>query len=162
MSGVIDFSSVYKLIADCNRLTESAAWRFTLSQEEIQGEIIRLNQEQLYEDGITGTGEFVTNLFTGSSSYSPYTIEVNKLPFGLPYDRITLFQTGKFYATFYVSYTDTTFTIKADGDKGDKNLFDIYGEDIKGLTEHNILHGVKPLMLKYYAEYIKKTLFPDR
>jgi hypothetical protein len=106
-------------------------------------------ESQLFDEGIDSLGHDL-------GTYRPFTIEVKKKT-GLPYDRVTLFQDGTFYGSFRVTYDTESFTIDANGDKGDKNLFDVYGENILGLTDFN-MERVNSVILQYYAEWFEKLL----
>tara|TARA_R110000868_G_scaffold261761_2_gene519929 strand:+ start:2444 stop:2923 length:480 start_codon:yes stop_codon:yes gene_type:complete len=158
MGGVLDYSGVLDMLDKVDSINDSDAWLFALSQDDVRREIVRLNTEdQLFENGIDSTGNFITNQLTGSSTYAPFTIKV-KQKTGLPYDRITLFQTGRYYGTYRVTYDAESFTIDANGDVGDKNLFDVYGEDILGLTDFN-MERVKVVILQYYVKWLEDRLF---
>ena len=149
MGRYLDFSGYFELIDRIKRATSGDAWLFALSHKEVQDEIIRLNTiNQLYEEGIRSDGSPL-------GPYQPFTIQVNKIPFGLPYDHVTLYQTGEFYASFYVSYDSNSFTVHANGQKSDKNLFDVYGDDVLGLTVFNV-QRIRQLITRYYAEYTAK------
>lgn len=151
MGNYIDLSGYFDIIDRAKRLQSSDAWMFALSQKEVQDEIIRLNTtNQLYEEGIRSDGSPL-------GPYRPFTIEIKRQK-GQPYDHVTLRDTGEFYASFRVFYDADTFEVTADGDKGDKNLFDVYGDNVLGLTEFN-LERIKQLILQYYAEFIVQRVY---
>lgn len=158
MGGVFDYSGILDVLDKVDAINDSDAWLFALSHDDVRKEIVRLNTEdQLFENGIDSKGRFITNQLTGSSTYAPFTVKKKKQA-GLPYDRITLFQTGKYYGTYRVTYDAESFTIDSNGDVGDKNLFDVYGEDILGLTDFN-MERVNSVILQYYAEWLEKLLY---
>ena len=72
---------------------------------------------------------------------------------GLPYDRITLFDTGDFYDTFKVIPFLGGFEIDANPIKENTNLFDEFGEDILGLTEES-----REILVQYYTDVIRREL----
>lgn len=151
MGNYIDLSGYFDILDRAKRLQSSDAWMFALSQKEVQDEIIRLNTiNQLYEEGIRSDGSPL-------GPYQPFTIEIKRQK-GQPYDHVTLRDTGEFYASFRVFYDADTFEVTADGDKGDKNLFDVYGDNVLGLTEFN-LERIKQLILQYYAEFIVQRVY---
>lgn len=118
--------------------------------EDVQEFIIELNTNaQLYEQGIDSKGKDL-------GEYTPFTIEQKKIS-GLPYDRITLFQTGDFYTSFYVKPGAEGFTIIANPVKEDSNLFDDFGEDIIGLTEES-LERLSKTVLIFLKLQIEKRL----
>ena len=92
---------------------------FALRDEGIKNFIIELNQEQLFEEGETSTGQSL-------GPYSQFTVKLKKLK-GQRVDHVTLKDTGEFYKTFdvIVALDGSFFQIVADGDKDDKNLFDV-------------------------------------
>ena len=147
MGGTLDFTSIHKLTDSALRISESSAWMFALSKREIQQEIIRMNQEQLYEHGIDSLGKTL-------GDYRPLTIEIKRKK-GERYDHVTLFDEGDFYASFRVEYGEDWFEVIGNDMAGnyDRPLFEIYGENVMGLTEFN-LERMKPLILKYYAQYV--------
>jgi len=150
-TGVIDYSPITDILDRAQRLNESDAWLFAFSHKDLSEEIIRLNTEnQLFEEGIDSEGRDL-------GEYRPFTIEVKRKT-GLPWDHVTLYQTGEFYASFRVTYDANGFSIDADGDKSDKNLFEVFGENITGLIPFN-MQRIKTLILRYYAEYYEETLF---
>lgn len=93
--------------------------------------------DQLFDEGIDSLG-------ISLGVYSAKTIEgveglyPGKKELGLPFDHVTLFQTGKFYDSFVISVLTSDFIIDADPLKEDGNLFDDYGVDVLGLTDENL------------------------
>lgn len=92
--------------------------------------IISLNQEQLYNLGEDSEGKSL-------GTYAPSTVMIKQAQ-GVPTDRITLKDTGDFYSSFKVFYSNGEIFIDADGQKDDTNLFTEYGEDILGLNDANM------------------------
>jgi hypothetical protein len=92
--------------------------------------IINLNQEQLYNLGEDSEGKSL-------GTYAPSTVMIKQAQ-GVPTDRITLRDTGDFYSSFKVFYSNGEIFIDADGQKDDTNLFTEYGEDILGLNDANM------------------------
>ena len=97
---------------------------------DIQELIIELNQEQLYNLGEDSEGKSL-------GTYASTTVMIKQAQ-GVPTDRITLKDTGDFYSSFKVFYSNGEIFIDADGQKDDTNLFDEYGEDILGLNDANM------------------------
>ena len=110
-------------------LNDETMW-FEVIDREAQFEIIRLNTEdQLYDDGVRSDGTLLPD-------YSQRSVE----EFGKPEGHIRLKDTGAFYQSFRVKVDKYGFFIAAD-DVGDYDepLTDVYGEDILGLTEENMI-----------------------
>ena len=105
------------------------AFNFAIDSD-IQELIIELNQEQLYNLGEDSEGKSL-------GTYAPTTVMIKQAQ-GVPTDRITLKDTGDFYSSFKVFYSNGEIFIDADGQKDDTDLFDEYGEDILGLNDANM------------------------
>jgi len=71
---------------------------------------------------------------------------------GLPFTRVTLYDTGEFYASFEVVVNDEGFSIKADTAKEGSDLRDRWGDRILGLSNESIKE-IKPL----FIEELKKA-----
>jgi hypothetical protein len=111
------------------KLNVNKALDFSVDSD-IQELIIELNQEQLYNLGEDSEGKSL-------GTYAPTTVMIKQAQ-GVPTDRITLKDTGDFYSSFKVFYSNGEIFIDADGQKDDTNLFDEYGEDILGLNDANM------------------------
>lgn len=164
MGGYLNFTGIWDLIEKVQSTSEGTVWRYALSQQSLQDEIIRLNTEsQLYDEGIDSKGFVLDNSynpFTSPGQYSPFTIEVKRTRSGMGgrYDHITLYGLGNFYRSFYVEFDDDFFYIRANGDKGKDNLFDMFGEDILGLTPFNTIR-IQPIVHLYYGDFIANNIF---
>jgi hypothetical protein len=121
-----------------------------IATPEFTNFIITLNTGgQLFDQGIDSLG-------LSLGRYAPDTIE-QKIEKGLPFDRITLFDTGEFYQSFDViaNENDDFFTITANPIKEDSNLFEDFGENIVGLTEESKEFLAEKLKVKLQKELIK-------
>jgi hypothetical protein len=104
-------------------------------QQPLQDLVIELNTEsQLFDKGEDSTGRTLESI---GGSYSPFTVKVKQAK-GQPTNRVTLFDTGDFYASFVVKPYRGGFEIDANPQKDDTNLFDEWGEEIVGLNEENL------------------------
>jgi len=121
-----------------------------LSDKTLQQFIIDLNtKEQLFKEGIKSDN-------TVLGSYSPYTYSYKVNKFGEFPRHITLFEKGKFYGSFRIYLKKDYFIIDADGQKDDKNLFQVYGENILGLTEESkekLREKIKPIFSEKLKNY---------
>ena len=118
--------------------------------------VISLNTEgtptsQLYELGEDSLGkslgDYANTTIEGTSSF------LGKKQKAQPFDRITLKDTGGFYASFIVKPYKGGFEIDADATAGDKNLFDELGNDILGLNDENL-----QIIINFYKDAILKSL----
>ena len=116
-------------------------------QKETQEFIIFVLQEQLFQTGEDGKGVQI-------GMYSPFTIEIKKRK-GQPFDRVTLKDTGDFYDSYTITPIPGGFIIDANDEKEDKNLFDIYGDDIL-LPNQDSLDLIAEYYEEQLIEYIKK------
>lgn len=122
--------------------------------EEHDYEIIDMNtQDQLYEQGITATGVSIMDY----APYSDITIQY-KQEKGDPYDRVTLRDEGDFHRSFYLQIDNEKFTFDAE-DWKTRDLLRLYGDEIMGLTQHNIEELEKGIILPLLMEQARKDLF---
>lgn len=122
--------------------------------------IIELNTiEQLYNKGIDSTGDSI-------GEYQPATIEgtsnfLGKKQKGQPYDRVTLKDTGEFYASFRTKWEASgNIIITADVLKDGTNLLEAWGRDILGLTEEN-LGRLRDKAIQILVPIIKRELLAN-
>ena len=119
-------------------------------QEDTQEIIVELNTRgQLFNKGIDSEEDSL-------GEYAPFTIE-RKIESGLPTDRVTLFQEGNFYKSFYIIPHKKGFIIEADPIAGDSNLFDNFGEDIIGLTDDSKAILIQKIILRIQNEFRAST-----
>lgn len=106
------------------------------STKELQDLVIELNtKDQLFDKGEDSTGRTLESI---GGAYSPFTVSLKQAK-GQPTNRITLFDTGDFYASFrIIPVKGQGFTIDSDTQKDDTNLIDEWGEDIEGLQDDNL------------------------
>lgn len=128
---------------------DSIAWleAFTPTNKREILDLIR--EDQLRSKGIDGTGDII-----GTYSLTTSFINPDKA-FNTPY---TLFDTGKFYKSMFIRVMSDQFTVNADGQKDDDNLFDKYGDEIIQFTDEN-LDKIKAIIRKSYLDYIRRILF---
>lgn len=120
------------------------------SSGKIQELIIDLNTEgQLFERGIDSEGQSL-------GVYSQFTKAIKQRE-GLPFDRVTLFDSGDFYKSFKVSTSGNEVLIIADTEKEDKDLSEVYGEAIIGLTDESLeilSEFILPIIREKIIEYV--------
>lgn len=133
----------------------------SILDQELKDEILRhedvivemITQDQLYELGIEGRGVEIMSYMP----YRPRTIK-KKLKKGQPTNRVTLKDTGSFYASLHVEFDDTGFYVTSTQDKT-KYLLKKYGKTIFRLTDNNLKvllnEYIKPSLKEKMKEYIK-------
>lgn len=111
-----------------------------LNEPKIKQFIISRNtHDQLFDKGEDSRGVELSSIGGG---YSRNTIEGTKLypgkkELGLPYDRVTLFQTGEFYESWSVKIDLPDIIFKADDQKEGVRLNEEWGGHILGLNDEN-------------------------
>ncbi len=148
---MIDFSRLFRLFDNIRALTDDKLWQFALNDRFTQDEIIRLNTiDQLFDQGIDSTGASL-------GIYQPFTIKVKQKK-GQPTDRVTLKDEGDFYRSFVIIVYPKAFEIDADDfSKYDRPLFEVYGDDVAGLTDFNKRRIQEVIKVKY-IEYVRSKL----
>ena len=126
--------------------------------KDVQATIVELNtRKQLYDKGIDSMGKPL------HPPYTQMTIDI-KIIKNLPFDRVTLYDTGYFHSSFYVKPMPGGAEIISDPYKMNEagqvtDLRQRYGQDIIGLTEDSkaILAG---LMREKMQILLKQMLKP--
>lgn len=122
-----------------NKIFESV-----FKDEQVQKEITRLNTDvQLFEKGLDSRGVSLESI---GGSYAPETVFLKREQ-GLPFNRVTLYDTGEFYSSFKVKAKRTEFIITADTAKVGTDLRDRWGNDILGLNDESIKE-INPLLIE--------------
>jgi len=118
--------------------------------EEFLLDLIRY--DQLYKYGQNGSGWLIFD-------YAPYALKTieNKLIVGEPTDRVTLYNTGKFYKRMRFVITDKGFYVSSPT-AYTPDLLDKYGEDILRFTDLHFNNVVVPLLRVYAFEAIFATI----
>jgi hypothetical protein len=127
------------------------------NDREVLEFIIRMNtREQLFDKGIDATGRRLDEIGGG---YSDYTIQFFKIPESLPYDRVTLYQTGEFYDSFVARVIGAgDIEITANPIKEDTNLETEWGNQIIGLTKESLEKLTQKLHLEL-EKYLINEVF---
>lgn len=119
--------------------------------ERHEKEIVDMIRSQL-QLGITGFEEFIL------PPYSQRTIE-RKLKKGQPIDRVTLYDTGKFYESLQIEFTEKGFRIVSDSQYS-TYLLAKYGEEVLRLTNEHLTELLKqyirPNLTKKLKEYLNE------
>jgi len=145
------FEPIREITKNMQSITAARILSILIERPEFQDLIIELNTEkQLFDKGIDAEGQSL-------GIYQPFTIAIKREK-GQPVNRVTLKDTGDFYKTWDVRVENGDIIIEADGDKDDKNLMDVYGEDIVGLTQENLQILIDEIK-KHTPELVKELLF---
>lgn len=110
-------------------------WKAVFSKADVQEYIIdKLLQDNQLRKSLTGLNQSITDLQTGSTTYSVLTeiLSGGRKKAGTPYN---LFDTGDFYNSMRVILGNNFFEIESDPIKDDANLYTKYGEEIVWLSE---------------------------
>lgn len=132
---MITFGRLDDIIANGRALDVNKALQFALDKQDTKDFIIELNtNEQLFNEGIDSNGVLLEDI---GGAYSGFTVILKRAE-GLPFDRITLYDTGAFYNTFRVVVGNKHLDIIANTIKDGEDLMDRWGQDILGLTDSSI------------------------
>lgn len=156
---------MYALLQMCERmmkLNEQVLLNQVLASPELQRWIIEMNQKQLFEQGINRLGIKLEDADKGGytvsgfyKGYSPRTKEIKRKK-GQPYDRVTLKDTGEFYASFRIELRPGELEIVANPMKDGESLFTRWGEEVLGLTEENMQKLIEFIREKIVQEIAKQ------
>lgn len=138
----------YEFVERFKLLKEVDAW-INSFDADLEDEIWKLIViEQLEKKGIDEFGKII-----GLYSRRTQEIDSRKVA-GTPY---TLNDTSAFINSLAVQVGNDFFTINANGQKDNTNLFEKYGDGIIGLTPDN-LAIVKEMIKDKFIEYVRYTL----
>jgi len=153
------FEPLLNIVKRTQQLNIDLVMRSLFDNEEgLKELIVQLNtQDQLFDQGINSEGVTLESIGGG---YAPVTIGIKRTG-GLPFNRITLFDTGEFYNSFEVRYESGGIVIDADTIKDGQDLTTRWGEDILGLTDESVTKLVfflTPLIVEFVIEYLTQDL----
>ena len=115
-----------------------------------------ITQDQLFEQGIDGTGNKIKNQITGELGYRRFTIQV-KISKNQPIDRITLKDTGSFYDSINVVGTDDELVVSSNiGITPD--VIEKYGIDVLRPTRENLEEFINEYYLPNIKEYVNNKI----
>ena len=149
------FKPLLDLTKRLNELDTSRVIRtIVINEQDLEDLIIELNtQNQLFDQGQDSEG---VRLEVIGGKYADSTI-AQKQTDGLPFDKVTLFDTGAFYDSFEIVYKNESIVIEADTIKKDDDLRDRWGDNIIGLNKENIekvIFFIRPLFVEFVLDYL--------
>ena len=148
---MFEFQQLRDLCKGVLSLNRLEALAFILNQPDVQDEIIRLNQKDQLSKGLYSDG-------TETPEYAASYKALKRLIVSNVGDRMDFKLSGDFYRTFDVEVLPNgDINIEADGNKENKNLFDIYGIEILGLTEDS-QNKLLPYFESYLVVYVSDKL----
>lgn len=131
---------------------EDKVFRLVLDNEKLKDLIINLNtEEQLRDKSIDSLGRALYNRFTKRATYGAGD------PLGRSGEPYQIYRTGDFYDTFRVEIKAGDIEINADPFKPDANLFEMYTEDILGLTDESLQKLIDET-LEEFKKWYRKNL----
>lgn len=140
------------LLRKAKLLSDSVAWLNTFQSSITRKWVLDLvREEQLRSKGVDGNNEVIGYYSLTTSLINP------KKVFNTPY---TLFDTGDFYRSFWLAVSSNYIEINANGDKGEEDLFEKYGEKIIALTDENF-QKLKEMVYTSYLKQLRKLLFSN-
>lgn len=148
---MIERTAPYKVLKSIVALEgkENRLFKKILDVDGIKKLIISLNTvNQLGFESVDSEGNPLTNRFTGSTTYSPND------PLGRGGQDYRIFETGDYWDTFKVIIMEGYIVIESNPFKENDNLFDMFGEQIEGLTDDSIKTLI-PIVLKLYLKHFR-------
>ena len=138
----------FEFVERFKKLNEVEAW-ITSFDADLEDEIWKLIViEQLDKKGVNELDQVI-------GLYSRRTEEIDsRKKAGTPY---TLNDTSAFINSLAVQVGNDFFTVNGNGQKGNTNLFERYGDGIIGLTPDN-LAIVKEMLKDKFIEYVRELL----
>lgn len=152
------FKAIKRLEKKISGIDEHKMLSSILNEKPMRDEIIRLNQEQLYVDGVQAdgepTGEYSFNTIHGTKHYA------GKIEKGQPYDHVTLKDAGKFYRSMKVEVEEEGMRITADDPNGlEEKWPQMLGLDSESKAQ--ILPDIKGSIISRIIKRLKgKSEFP--
>lgn len=123
------FENIKRLCRNANELDQNEIVKEIFDDRDLQLDIVNLNKEQMYEEGIDSKGQQL-------GEYSIITKKIKEQK-GQRTDHITLKDTGAFYDSIKIRSEKSEVIISADMKKPDTDLEKIYPFAL-GLTNENI------------------------
>lgn len=145
-------SKLHEMLRRGKLLSDKVAWLNAFDSELKRQILDWVREDQLRSKGIDKDGEvigyysLVTSLINPQKKYNSH---------------FTFYDTGDFFRSMFVSVYPDRFTIDADADKGEDNLFEKYGTKIIGLTDEN-LEKLKAKILEKYQAELQRIIFRNR
>lgn len=147
------FGVIKNLAKRSRKLSSLGIVKKILRNSGLRMDILELNQEQMYDEGIDAKGQPL-------GEYAPMTLrhKLSPGPHDHRTDHITLKDMGDFYNSMRLKNEKTHFVITGDMEKSSTNLETIYPYAL-GLTEKNIgvvRKWVRPIALQRIKEALRK------
>lgn len=137
-------------------LNQNEVFKLAFEDLKIKKYVIKLIQEQLYNDGENGNGqslgEYSKATIYGTSNFK------GKIEKNQPYDRVTLKDTGAFYKSMQlIRQNNYKFTVQVDNVSSGVDLRDIYGDAIVELNDENF-ENVCAMVVIFCQKYTSKKM----
>jgi len=147
---MIRFDELHKLFNRISKLTDQAAWKFSIDQK-VKQFIISLNtHEQLGDEGIDSLGNSL-------GDYRPFTVQVRS-SLGLQTDHVDFKVTGDYWRSWEVEVTNDGMIIRVDEERFDELVNELrFSEDHVGLTDENWIR-IQEMIKQNCVEYIKRQI----
>lgn len=147
------FGVIKELAKRSRRLSSAGIVKKILDNSGLQMDIVELNQEQMYEEGVDAKGQPLGH-------YAPMTLrhKLSPGPHDHRTDHVTLKDRGDFYNSMGVKNEETYFVITGDMEKSGTDLATIYPYAL-GLTTKNISmvrKWVEPIAIQRIKEALLK------
>lgn len=133
---------------------ENRVFQLALDNKTIRDMIVFMNTEdQMRRKHVDSLGQELFNRITQRTTYS-FSDPLGRG--GQPYEAR---RTGEYYASFKVKVGRGIIVIESNPFDGDKNIIEMYGEELEGLTQENL----QKLIIKaheFFIRWYRKNLLP--
>ncbi len=153
---LVTMSGIFTFLDNAQKVKAETILVDVLRREDVRALIAELNTfGQLFEDGVDSEGRKLSDI---RQPYAQTTVQKKRRE-GLPTDRVTLFETGKFYQSWNVTILKNG-DIEIEASTEFAPNYDIqqsYGENILGLTEESLsilVDFITPLFVEAFQAEI--------
>lgn len=123
------------------------------AMEDTANDATRVQRDQLWQ-GLDRFDKRITNSITGSDQYAPKTVQI-KISKGQPTDRITLKDTGSYYAGIKMDVQGEKFDIYSLDEKAEMLdvLYTPLGLGLNARIEW--VRSLRPVFVRYIKQYLQ-------
>lgn len=130
-------------------------FKLVLNNKQVKDLIINQNTNvQLRQKHVDSLGNTLFNQYSNRTFYGKGD-ELGRD--GKPYE---VFNTGDYFDTFKIEVGEGYIIINSNPKKGEDSLFEMYTEDLEGLTDDSLTR-LKELAKELYVNWIRKNIIPS-
>lgn len=143
---------IHEICERLKQIDEKRLFKIILNNEQFKDLIIELNTDvQLRQQHIDSLGNKLFNQYTGRDFYGAGD-ELGRD--GEPYE---VYNSGAYFDSFKIEIEEGYILIESNPIKGQDSLFEMYTEDIEGLTEDSLIK-LQELAKELYVNWIERNI----